>query len=111
MSCKYSITCAAMNERDVALIKSLIGIVGRGQEAEWVYCETPDADVVIIDTDVRGTTGLLKERKPRAVVAYASPDKTLIPNTFALTKPARARELMEVLTSIHARIGSAAAPA
>lgn len=96
---KYSITCAGMNERDAALIKSLVGIVGKGQGAEWVYSDEPDADVVIIDTDTH-KPGALKT-KPRAIVAYASPDKTLIPNTFALSKPARARDLMEVLASIH----------
>lgn len=109
MSFKYSITCASMNERDVALIKSLIGIIGRGQGAEWVYSETLDADVVIVDTDARGHLNALKDRKPRAIVAYATPDKTLIPNTFALTKPARAREFMDVLTSIQARLATTTA--
>jgi len=101
---KYSITCSSMNERDIALIKSLIAIVGRGQGAEWVYSETPEADVVIIDTDGRGNNLAGLKIKPRAIVAYASPDKTLIPNTFALTKPARARDLMEVLASIHSKL-------
>lgn len=32
MSQKYSITCSAMDERDIALIKSLIGIVGKGNK-------------------------------------------------------------------------------
>ncbi|MDQ8036323.1 MAG: hypothetical protein REI12_02805 [Pedobacter sp.] len=96
---RYSITCSGMNERDVALIKSLIGIVGKSQGAEWVYSEEDGADVVIIDTDAH-KPGALKV-KPRAIVAYASPDKTLIPNTYALAKPARARDLMEVLASIH----------
>lgn len=103
MSSKYSITCSAMSERDVALIKSLIGIIGKSQGAEWVYSEEPEADVVIIDTDGRGNLAALKA-KPRAVVTYASPDRTLVPNTFALTKPARARDLMEVLSSIQTRL-------
>ncbi len=96
---RYSITCAGMSERDVALIRSLVGIVGKTQEVEWVYSEAPEADVVIIDTDTH-RPGALTVR-PRAIVAYASPDKTLIPNTFALGKPARARDLMDVLASIH----------
>lgn len=100
---KYSITCSGLNERDIALFKSLIAIVGRGQGVEWVYSEGPEADVVIIDTDGRNTLSSLKT-KPRAIVAYASPDRTLIPNTFALTKPARARDLMEVLASIQGRL-------
>ncbi len=101
---KYSVTCAAMNEKDVALIKSLLGIVGRGQGAEWSYVEGPDADVVIVDTEERSGMTALKSGKSRAMVAYASPDKTLIPNTFALTKPARARDLMEVLAAIQRRL-------
>ena len=50
-----------------------------------------------------GNLAALKS-KPRAVVTYASPDRTLVPNTFALTKPARARDLMEVLSSIQTRL-------
>lgn len=106
MSLKYSITCSAMNERDVALIKSLLGIVGKVAGVEWVYSDDPDADVVIIDTEASRVSSL-KDRRPRAIVTYASPDKTLVPNTFALTRPARARDLMEVLASIQARLAGA----
>lgn len=105
MSTKYSITCSAMDERDVALIKSLIGIISKGANATWAYADGPDADVVIVDTDNNGHKKGMKDIKPKAVVAYASPDKTLIPNTFALTKPARARELMEVLDAVKAKLG------
>jgi hypothetical protein len=106
MSQKYSITCSAMGERDVALIKSLLGIIGKVGGAVWEYSEDLGADVVIIDTD-QSRVGNLKEQKPRAIITYASPDKTLVPNTFALTKPARARDLIEVLTSIQARLTAA----
>jgi hypothetical protein len=96
---KYSISCSAMDERDVALFKSLISIIGRGQAAEWVYNEQGEiADVVIVDADARGHAKLV--HRPRAIVAYAQPDKTLIPNTFALAKPARARDFMELLVTI-----------
>lgn len=106
MSLKYSITCSGMSERDVALIKSLLGIVGKVAGVEWVYSDEPGADVVILDTDASRVSSL-KEHKPKAIVAYASPDKTLIPNTFALYKPARARDLMEVLTSVQGRLAGA----
>lgn len=102
MSAKYSVSCASLGERDIALIKSLLGIVGKVGGAEWVFSEAGSADVVIIDTDNSRVGNL--EPKPRAIITYASPDKTLIPNTFALTKPARARDLMEVLTSVQARL-------
>lgn len=104
MSHKYSITCSAMDERDIALIKSLIGIVGKGNNVEWVYSDAAEADVVIVDTDANNYRDGLGSCKPRAVVAYATPDKTLIPNTFSLTKPARARELLEVLGGIQSRL-------
>lgn len=106
MSNKYSITCSAMDDHDTALIKSLIAIVGKSHDVEWIYSDTADADVVIVDTDAGGPVTSLSPHKPRAVVAYATPDKTLIPNTFALTKPARARELMEVLGGIQSRLGT-----
>lgn len=105
---RYSISCSAMSERDVALIKSLIGIVGRSNGVEWVYSEDSNADVLIVDMDERNAQTAMKTSKPKALVAYASPDKTLIPNTFALIKPARARDLMAVLGSIHAQLGSGA---
>lgn len=107
MSVKYSITCAFTDEREVALIKSLVGIVGKGAKAEWFYSDSPDADVVIMDADAQNRPAGLTGHRPKAVVAYAEPDKTLIPNTFALTKPARARELMELLAGIQARLETA----
>lgn len=107
---RYSISCSAMNEHDVALIKSLIGIVGRSNGVEWVYCEDANADVLIVDMDERSGQAAMKASTPKALVAYASADKTLIPNTFALMKPARARDLMEVLGSIHNQLGSGTAP-
>lgn len=104
---KYSVTCSAMDERDVALIKSLISIVGKSSKVEWFYSDAPDADVVIVDADGQGFQSRLNGQKPKAIVAYAEPDRTLIPNTFALTKPARARELMEVLAGIQAKLETA----
>jgi uncharacterized Rossmann fold enzyme len=99
-----------MNEHDVALIKSLVAIIGRGTAIKWVYHDESDADVVIVDMDERANMKVTHKRKPRALVAYASPDRTLIPNTYALTKPARARELMQLLDSIRLRWDSEAAP-
>lgn len=105
MSQKYTISCSALGERDVALIKSLLGIVGKVGGVEWQYGELDSADVVIIDTE-HSRVGSLDPR-PRAIITYATPDKTLVPNTFALYKPARARDLMEVLTHVHSRLASA----
>lgn len=105
MSNKYTISCSSLGERDVALIKSLLGIVGKVGGVEWHFSEAEAADVVIIDTDHSRVGNL--EPKPRAIITYASPDKTLVPNTFALYKPARARDLMEVLTSVQARLAEA----
>lgn len=105
MSTRYTITCHSMAEKDVALIKSLLGIVGKVAGADWEWREAAPADVVIIDTD-HARVGSLKEAKPRAVVTYVSPDKTLVPNTIALGKPARARDLIDVLTMVHARLGA-----
>jgi hypothetical protein len=102
----YSISCSAMSEHDVALIKSLIGIVGHSKGVEWVYSEDANADVLIVDMDERSGQAAMKASKPKALVAYASPDKTLIPNTFALVKPARARDFIEVLGSIQTKLDS-----
>jgi hypothetical protein len=105
MSLKYTVTCSAMGDREVALIKSLLGIIGNKVEGvEWEYRDELPTDVVIIDTDATRIGSNIKDYKPRAIITYASPDKTLIPNTFALYKPARARDLIEVLTSVQARL-------
>ncbi|MDP2228971.1 MAG: hypothetical protein Q8J78_16005 [Moraxellaceae bacterium] len=105
MPTQYSVACFAMDERDVALIKSLMGIINKGGNAVWTFADTGAADVLIVDTDNRGHKGI-KDMKPKAIIAYSSPDNTLIPNTFVLTKPARARELMDVLDTVRAKIGA-----
>lgn len=105
----YTLTCSSMSEKDVALIRSLLGIVNKGSKAEWVYVDGPDADVAIVDVEERSGVSALKKGTARAMVAYASPDQTLIPNTFVLGKPARARDFMEVLASIQQRLEAASA--
>lgn len=101
---KYTISCPGMNERDVALIKSLLSIVGKVADAEWEFSESDSSDIVVVDTESRGHLTELTGRKPKAVIAYASPDNTLIPNTFTLSKPARARDLIQVLEAIHTKL-------
>lgn len=103
----YTITCAEMSEKDVALIRSLMGIVQHGQGAEWQYVEGPEADVVIVDMASHSGRSAAKKANARAVITYADPDQTLIPNTITLTKPARAREMMEVLASVHQKLSGA----
>ncbi|MFZ5561463.1 MAG: hypothetical protein ACOY41_08085 [Pseudomonadota bacterium] len=103
MSSRYSITCSAMNDRDVALIKSLLGIIGKIGGVEWTYSDDA-ADVVIVDVEEGGVGSLKTHKNKRALVVYAAPDKTLIPNTFMLNKPARARDLIDVLTAVQARL-------
>ncbi|MDF3030595.1 MAG: hypothetical protein K0R03_1153 [Moraxellaceae bacterium] len=104
MSLQYTITCSAMNDRDVAVIKSLLGIIGKVGGADWSYSDDPGADVVIVDVEEGGVGSLKAHKNKRALVVYASPDKTLIPNTFMLNKPARARDLIDVLTAIQNRL-------
>lgn len=103
MANTFSITCTSTSAYDKALFKSLIGIVGRGNGTEWIYSDSSKADVVIVDTDDRSNLALLRQYEHKAVVSYASADRRL-PNTFSLPKPARARELMQLLASIRARL-------
>lgn len=99
MSPKYSITCADMGEHDVALIKSLLAIVGKVGGVEWVWSDAR-ADVVIVDA------GHAPSAAPpaRAVIAYAGNGEAPLPDAIALHKPARAREFMGVLTSVKDRL-------
>lgn len=60
MANTFSITCSSTSAYDKALFKSLIGIVGRGQGTEWVYSDSRQADVVIVDTDDRSNLALLQ---------------------------------------------------
>lgn len=92
-----------MNDRDVALIKSLLGIIGKIGGVEWTYSDDA-ADVVIVDVEEGGVGSLKTHKNKRALVVYAAPDKTLIPNTFMLNKPARARDLIDVLSAVQARL-------
>jgi hypothetical protein len=95
-----------MSDKDTALVKSLFGIIGKGQGAEWTYVDDPEADVVIIDPEVRGGRSALRQGVARAVIVYASPDQTLVPNTFVLSKPARARDLLDVLAQVHQKLAA-----
>lgn len=105
MSAKYSITCSDMGEHDVALIKSLLAIVGKVGGVEWVWSDAP-ADVVIVDPE-HAALEQLWDLHPRAVIAYAAAEKARVPNAIALHKPARAREFMGVLASVKDRLASA----
>lgn len=102
----YTLTCAEMSEKDVALIRSLMGIVAHGQGVEWQYVEGPEADVVVVDMAAHAGRSAAKKANARAVITYADPDQTLIPNTFLLTKPARARDMMEVLAQVQKKLAS-----
>lgn len=104
MSAKYSITCSAMGDHDVALIKSLLTIVGKVGGVEWVWSDAP-ADVVIVDAE-HTQPGLLQELHPRAVIAYEAQQGRL-PDAISLHKPARARDFMGVLASVKDRLASA----
>lgn len=105
MSAKYSITCAAMGDHDVALIKSLLAIVGKVGGVEWVWSDAP-ADVVIVDPE-HAALDRLQALHPRAVIAYAAGADVPVPDAIALHKPARAREFMGVLASVKERLASA----
>lgn len=101
----FTITCAEMSEKDVALIRSLMGIVQFGQGVEWQYVEGPEADVVVVDMAGHSGRSAAKKANARAVITYADPDQTLIPNTITLTKPARARDMMDVLAQVQQKLG------
>lgn len=105
MSAKYSITCSDMGDHDVALIKSLLAIVGKVGGVEWVWSDAP-ADVVIVDPE-HAAPDRLRELHPRAVIAYAAAAEVRVPDAIALHKPARAREFMGVLASVKDRLASA----
>lgn len=105
MSAKYSITCSAMGDHDVALIKSLLTIVGKVGGVEWVWSDAP-ADVVIVDAE-HTPPAQLQELHPRAVIAYAAATQDLVPDAISLHKPARARDFMGVLASVKERLASA----
>ena len=105
MSAKYSITCSAMGDHDVALIKSLLAIVGKVGGVEWVWSDAP-ADVVIVDPE-HSALDQLRALRPRAVIAYAAQAGAPLPNAIALHKPARAREFMGVLASVKERLATA----
>lgn len=94
-------------DRDLTLLKSVLTTFGHQANTDWSYQAEGFADVVIIDVSegehyvskLEAVRGL-----GRVVVFYAKESIDLPINTFLLRKPARARDVLSLLSAAEMRL-------
>ncbi len=94
-------------DRDVALLKSVLKTFGHQPNTDWSYQAEGCADVVIVDVSegehyiskLEAVRGL-----GRVVVFYAKEGMDVPINTFLLRKPARARDVLSLLSAAEMRL-------
>lgn len=109
MSGQYLIACAgSVAERDRVLLKSLLSIVGQHGATAWVFSDSQDADVLVVDADTPAGRATLARSAPGQVpVAFSGGPQPGV--AYWLPKPLRAREFMQLLRDIEAGREKAAA--
>lgn len=94
-------------DRDLVLLKSVLTTFGHQPNTDWGYQADGCADVVIIDVSegehyiskLEAVRGL-----GRVVVFYAKEGMDVPTNTFLLRKPARARDVLSLLSAAEMRL-------
>lgn len=94
----YSITCISSQEHQQMLLKSLVNILGIQTQSrtEWTYVDQNTADVIIFDYD----DGLPNQYPSAMVVGFSRNTSLLKEIPFALHKPLRSRDLLNLLSEL-----------
>lgn len=94
-------------DRDLTLLKSVLTTFGHQPNTDWGYQADGCADVVIIDVS-EGEHYISKLEAARGlgrvVVFYAKEGMDVPINTFLLRKPARARDVLSLLSAAEMRL-------
>jgi hypothetical protein len=87
-------------ERDSVLLKSVLKTFSHQPNTDWHYQAEGRADVVLLDMDEHYLSKLEYARSlGRVVVLYAKDVSHLPANTLVLHKPARARDVLSMLSA------------
>ncbi|MBH1970238.1 hypothetical protein FK216_03120 [Moraxellaceae bacterium AER2_44_116] len=95
-----SIRFVTQVERDLVLLKSVLKTFAHQPNTDWNYQAEGYVDVVLLDMDEHYLSKLEYARSLGRVVVLYAKDVTHLPvNTLVLHKPARARDVLSMLSA------------
>ena len=95
-----SIRFVTQVEHDLVLLKSVLKTFAHQPNTDWFYQAEGSVDVVLLDMDEHYLSKLEYARSlGRVVVLYAKEVTHLPANTLVLHKPARARDILSMLSA------------
>ena len=95
-----SIRFVTQVEHDLVLLKSVLKTFAHQPNTDWFYQAEGTVDVVLLDMDEHYLSKLEYARSlGRVVVLYAKEVTHLPANTLVLHKPARARDILSMLSA------------
>ena len=112
------ISCVSSHDRQKSVVRSLLSIIGQSAAAnlrtQWVYRDDGPSDVMVVDIDDHAGQHFLGTASEILIVALGSNRAALDSHDYALTKPLRWQELMQILHTLeqkHLRAPAPSAPA
>jgi hypothetical protein len=95
-----SIRFVTQVEHDLVLLKSVLKTFAHQPNTDWFYQAEGSVDVVLLDMDEHYLSKLEYARSLGRVVVLYAKDVTHLPaNTLVLHKPARARDILSMLSA------------
>ena len=95
-----SIRFVTQVEHDLVLLKSVLKTFAHQPNTDWFYQAEGSVDVVLLDMDEQYLSKLEYARSLGRVVVLYAKDVTHLPaNTLVLHKPARARDILSMLSA------------
>lgn len=95
-----SIRFVTQVEHDLVLLKSVLKTFAHQPNTDWNYQAEGSVDVVLLDMDEQYLSKLEYARSLGRVVVLYAKDVTHLPaNTLVLHKPARARDILSMLSA------------
>ena len=95
-----SIRFVTQVEHDLVLLKSVLKTFAHQPNTDWFYQAEGTVDVVLLDMDEHYLSKLEYARSLGRVVVLYAKDVTHLPaNTLVLHKPARARDILSMLSA------------
>lgn len=111
------ISCVSSHDRQKSVVRSLLSIIGQSAAAnlrtQWVYRDDGPSDVMVVDIDDHAGQHFLGTGSEILIVALGSNRAALDDHDYALTKPLRWQELMQILHTLeqkHLRVPTPPVP-
>ena len=98
------ISCVSSHDRQKSVVRSLLSIIGQSAAAnlrtQWVYRDDGPSDVMVVDIDDHAGQHFLGTASEILIVALGSNRAALDNHDYALTKPLRWQDLMQILHTL-----------